>query len=107
MSNAANAKPDVETPPNYEAIVGDLTALRRDLAELMSQLKCGAFKGATDAAEKAVSQLGDRVNHLYDSVAAHGERSGKAISRQVEAQPVMSLLVAFGVGYIASRLLNR
>ena len=39
--------------------------------------------------------------------AAQGQRSAKAIGRQIEEQPVMSLLVAFGVGFVASRMLIR
>jgi ElaB/YqjD/DUF883 family membrane-anchored ribosome-binding protein len=31
----------------------------------------------------------------------------KAISRQVEERPITSLLVAFGVGMIVSRLMSR
>ncbi len=107
MNSTAKAKPEVETPPDFHAVVEDLAALRRDFAGLMSQMKSGALKGANAAAEDALGQLGERANHLYESVAAQGQRSAKAIGRQVEEQPVMSLLVAFGVGFIASRLLTR
>lgn len=107
MSDAANTKPNGDKPMNYDAIVEDLSALRRDLAAFMNQMKSEACKGASDAAEKTVGELADRAKHLYDSVTAQKERSTKAISRQIEEQPVMSLLIAFGVGYIASRLLNR
>ncbi len=107
MNNTTKAKPDVETPAEFDAIVDDLAALRRDFAALMSQMKSGALKGANDAAENTLGQLGDRANHLYDSVAAQGGRLAKAIGLQVEERPVMSLLIAFGVGLIASRLLSR
>jgi ElaB/YqjD/DUF883 family membrane-anchored ribosome-binding protein len=107
VNNTTKARPEVETPANFDAIVDDLAALRRDFAALMSQMKSGAFQGANGAAENTLGQLGDRANHLYDSVAAQGERSAKAIARHVEEQPVMSLLLAFGVGFIASRLLVR
>jgi ElaB/YqjD/DUF883 family membrane-anchored ribosome-binding protein len=107
VNNTTKASPDLDTPTNFDAIVDDLAALRRDFATLMSQMKSGAYKSASDAAENTLGQLGDRANRLYDSVAAQGDRSVKAIGRRVEEQPVMSLLVAFGVGFIASRLLIR
>jgi ElaB/YqjD/DUF883 family membrane-anchored ribosome-binding protein len=107
VNHTTKAKPDVETPADLDAIVNDLAALKRDFASLISQVKSGAFKGASDAAESTLDQLGDRVNHLYDSVAAQGERSVKAIGHQVEERPIMSLLIAFGVGFIASRLMMR
>ncbi|MEA2781144.1 MAG: hypothetical protein QOK29_2688 [Rhodospirillaceae bacterium] len=107
MNNTTKAKPDAETPADFDAIVDDLASLRRDFAALMSQMKSASFKGASEAAENTLGQLGARANHLYDSVASQGERSAKAIGRQVEERPVMSLLIAFGVGLVASRLLIR
>jgi ElaB/YqjD/DUF883 family membrane-anchored ribosome-binding protein len=107
MNSTAKARPDVEAPADFHAVVEDLAALRRDFAALMSQMKSGAVKGANDAAENVLGELGDRANRLYDSVAAQSQRSAKAIGRQVEEQPVMSLLLAFGVGFVASRMLIR
>jgi ElaB/YqjD/DUF883 family membrane-anchored ribosome-binding protein len=54
-----------------------------------------------------MSQLNERASELYESMSDQGERSVKAISRHVEEQPITSLLVAFGVGMIAGRLLSR
>jgi ElaB/YqjD/DUF883 family membrane-anchored ribosome-binding protein len=107
VNSTTKAKPETEAPVDFDAIVSDLAALRQDFADLMSQMKSGALKGANGAAENILNQLGDRAGHLYDSVTAQGERSVKAVSRQVEERPVASLLVAFGVGFIASRLLSR
>jgi ElaB/YqjD/DUF883 family membrane-anchored ribosome-binding protein len=107
VNSTTKAKADLEAPANFDAVVEDLAALRRDVAALMGQIKSGAFKGASDTAEGALGQLNDRANHLYDSLAAQGERSAKAIGRQIEEQPVMSLLIAFGVGFIAGKLLIR
>ena len=81
--------------------------LKRDVAALMSQLKSGAVRGAKEAAENTLDQLSERASRLYDKVAAQGARSTEAISRQVEEQPIASLLIAFGVGFIVSRLLSR
>jgi ElaB/YqjD/DUF883 family membrane-anchored ribosome-binding protein len=107
VNSTTKGKPEIETPADFQAVVEDLAALKRDFAALMSQMKSGALKGANDAAQDALGQLGKRANHLYDSVSAQGERSAKAIGRQIEERPVMSLLIAFGVGFIASRLLTR
>jgi len=107
MNGTMKANSDAEAPADFDAVVADLAALRHDFAGLMSQMKSDAFKGANDAAENVLGEIGDRANRLYDSVAAQGQRSAKAIGRQVEEQPVMSLLLAFGVGFIASRMLIR
>jgi len=107
MNSTTRVKPETDTEVDFDAIVKNIAALRQDFADLMSQMKSGALKGANDTAENVLSQLGDRASHLYDNVTAQGERSVKAVSRQVEERPVMSLLIAFGVGFIASRLLSR
>jgi ElaB/YqjD/DUF883 family membrane-anchored ribosome-binding protein len=107
MNSTARVKSETDTAVDFDAIVRDLAALRQDFSDLMSQMKSGALKGANGAAENILSGLSDKANHLYDSVAAQGERSVKAVGRQVEERPVMSLLIAFGVGFVASRLLSR
>jgi ElaB/YqjD/DUF883 family membrane-anchored ribosome-binding protein len=107
MNSTTRVNPETGTGVDFDAIIGDVAALRQDFADLMSQMKSGALKGANGAAEDILGQLGDRAGHLYDSVTAQGERSVKAVGRQVEERPLVSLLVAFGVGFIASRLLMR
>ena len=107
MNSTARVRPETEAPVDFDTIASDLAALRRDLAGLMSQMKSGAIKDANDTAENVLGQIGDRAHHLYESATAQGERYVKAISREVEERPVMSLLIAFGLGFVASRLLTR
>jgi ElaB/YqjD/DUF883 family membrane-anchored ribosome-binding protein len=105
MNSTTRVKPETDTTGDLDAIVRDLAALRQEFSDLMSQMKSGAFKGANDAAENILGQLGDRAGHLYDSVTAQGKRSVEAVGRHAEERPVMSLLIAFGIGFVASRLL--
>jgi ElaB/YqjD/DUF883 family membrane-anchored ribosome-binding protein len=107
MNSTTRVNPEADTGVDFGAIVRDIAALRQDFADLMSQMKSGALKGANGAAEDALGELSDKAKHLYDRVTAQGERTVKAVGRQVEERPVMSLLIAFGVGFIASRLLSR
>ena len=107
MKGTTATKPDVEKPPDIGAIVDDLAALKRDLATLMDHLKTDALNGASEAAQSAIGRISDQAESIYESLAAQGKRSGKAIGRQIEEQPVVSLLIAFAVGFCASRLLSR
>jgi ElaB/YqjD/DUF883 family membrane-anchored ribosome-binding protein len=107
MNSTTRVNPETATGVDFDAIIRDVAALRQDFADLMSQMKSGALKGANDAADSILGRLGDNANHLYDNVSAQGQRSVKAISRQVEERPIASLLIAFGVGFVASRLLSR
>lgn len=95
---------DHDGPPDAAALMDDLAALKRDFAALTAHLKAGA---GSAAARDAAGQLGDEVHRLYESLAGQSERTAKALSRQVEEQPLASVLIAFGLGFILSRLLSR
>jgi ElaB/YqjD/DUF883 family membrane-anchored ribosome-binding protein len=102
----AKARRRVE-PASFDTIVDDLGTLKRDIGRLMDQMKTGAVDGASEAAQNLLNQLNERASDIYDNLSDQSERSVKAISRQVEERPITSLLVAFGVGMIVSRLMSR
>jgi ElaB/YqjD/DUF883 family membrane-anchored ribosome-binding protein len=107
VNSTTKMTPEAGAPVDLDAIVADLATLRSDFAALVSQMQSAALNGTNDAADSTLGQLGERASRLYDRVAEQGERSVKAVGRHVEERPVISLLIAFGVGFIASRLLNR
>jgi hypothetical protein len=81
----------------------DIAALKRDVAALIDHLKLGATAGV----QSASGQIDDGAHRVCRTVSAEGERAARAICRQVEAQPLMALLVALGVGYVGGRMLSR
>lgn len=107
MTADAKAQPIGGSTPDLDAILNDLASLRRDFATLTDHLKRGAVNGANGVARDAAGHLGDAADRIYENLAAQGERSMKAIGRQVEEQPIISLLLAFALGFIGSRLLSR
>jgi hypothetical protein len=82
--------------PDLEAIIKDVSALKSDIGRLMAHVK-------TDAAET----VNGSARRIYGSLAAEGERSVSALVQQVEERPIASVLIAFAVGFIGSRLLAR
>lgn len=101
MTTTAKAK-DTDGP-DLEAIAADMTALKRDFEKLAGTLRKsgnGAMRGAAEAIQ-------DETAHLYEKAQAQGERSVQAIRTQVEERPITSLLIAFAIGFIGSRLLPR
>jgi ElaB/YqjD/DUF883 family membrane-anchored ribosome-binding protein len=107
MASTTKSRRRGEAPADFDTIVDDLATLKRDFARLMEQMKSGAIDGASETAENLLGRLNERASELYDSMSDRSERSVKAISRQVEERPITSLLVAFGIGMLASRLLSR
>jgi hypothetical protein len=102
MSATTTIHPVADSNPDIDAIVSDLASLRRDLAALTDHLKIGAVSSAKGAARDVAGE----AERLYGNLAAQGERSMKALGRQVEEQPVMSLLLAFALGFAGSRWLS-
>lgn len=97
MADAERSKTDLE------AITDDVAALRRDLAALATHVKTTAVTSASGAA----TQLSEGAYDIYGRLATEGANSAKMISRQVEEQPMVSVLVAFALGFLGSRLLPR
>ena len=107
VARAAKSRRRPQAPAGFDTILAELAGLRRDSAHLMEQMKTGAIDGASETAQSLISQLNERASELYESMSDRSERSVEAIRRQVEEQPITSLLVAFTVGMIAGRLLSR
>jgi ElaB/YqjD/DUF883 family membrane-anchored ribosome-binding protein len=85
------------------AIAEDVAKLRRDLATLMTHVK----EGGADIAQDTLEKISKEARDIYRAVAAEGEHSLKAMSKRVEEQPIASILIAFGIGLIAGKLLSR
>jgi len=88
---------------DLDALTADVERLRKDLAKTMEHLKNGAVNSANNLAEGVT----DEALELYKVMAKKGERTAKALGKQVEDQPITSLLVAFTAGFFLSRLTDR
>lgn len=102
-----DAKSETAAAPDIDQVKQDILALTRDLAALMEKMKAVAVEDSGEAVRDSVEAIGSNARALYDKVAAQGEQSAKAVGRGIEARPVLSLLVAFAVGFCISRLISR
>jgi hypothetical protein len=89
--------------PDLATLQADLAALKRDVGDLVAHLKSGAAASVQGAA----AGLEDSAGKLFRSITDEGERSMKAVGQKVEEQPLMALLIAFGIGYLGGRVLSR
>ena len=90
------ATPGDDANPNGDTIRADIEALKGELAKLMAHVKSGVSDGVAGEAR-----------HLLDAVAGENAEAAEALRRYVEARPLTALLIAFGCGFVASRLLKR
>jgi hypothetical protein len=90
---------DTLTQKDIDAIKEDLAALKRDLTAAVADIR-----EARGAASGIAQQLSDEASALYREVADRGTKATEALGAKVEEQPITSVLLAFCVGYIVSRI---
>jgi ElaB/YqjD/DUF883 family membrane-anchored ribosome-binding protein len=88
---------------DINAIAADVERLKKDLAKAMEHLKSASINSATNLADN----VSEEAAALYEAVARKSQRTAKALEKQVEDQPLTSLLVAFAAGFFISRLTDR
>ena len=99
--------PEPVSQPDLNAISNDLAALKRDFAALLTDLRDGPLSSARAAVQQKAGQIGDRAADLYGQASAQAGKSVDLIAHEIEERPLTTLLLAFSVGFIASRLLSR
>jgi ElaB/YqjD/DUF883 family membrane-anchored ribosome-binding protein len=93
MAESTQAKLD-RTPDS--ALADDIKALQASFAQLAKDLQGTAVNGATE-----------RAKQFGSLVASKADQSAKLVTHQVEEHPLLSVLIAFGVGVLGGRLLSR
>ncbi len=91
---------------DIDAVIADVAALKRDLAKAIARFKDSTADTAEDA-QDFVEEIRDELAGIVKDASKRGSRTIKSVSRKVEDQPVAALLIAFGVGFIISRLISR
>ena len=107
MQTTIKANTETDKTPDVEMIMSDIASLKHDIASLATHLKTSAIDSAAGAGRNAATRVSDRARKLYGDVAEQGQHSVTAISQHVEEKPLTSLLIAFALGLIGSRMLSR
>jgi len=89
--------------PDMTALRADLASLQRDVGVLMAHLQ----SDATATIQGAAAKLEEGAGKLLRNITDEGGRSMKAVGQKIEEQPLMALLIAFGVGYLGGRTIGR
>ena len=91
-----------KTKAAAEDVADEVARLREDLAALKADITRLVKSMRSDAGE-----IGEEAEELYAKLAKEGERSARAVVREFEERPLMTLLIAFAVGFIGGRFLPR
>ena len=91
---------------DYDNLQQEVTDLRRDFATLLENLRARGDGAAKDA-EQTIRELAGQAQRIYDDVSRTGKHSLHAVGKTIEERPLVSILIAFVLGFIGSRLLDR
>jgi len=97
-----------------DTLRGDLGKIRDDIAALTRSLSDAAAAEAkaggarlNQAAHAAAQTAKERAQHFADTARTQGEEGIAALEQRIEQNPFTSVLVAFGVGLVIGKLLDR
>ena len=88
------------TRDDIEALREDIAALKADLAAAVETMRSNSASTVSGLAQ----QISDEASALYREVTDRGTKATQALESKVEEQPLTSVLLAFAVGYIVSRI---
>lgn len=102
MATAKNTDPEFDLREEFES-------LRKLVGELLTEVQTKGKETSSRLADKLESELdhyqekaGQKLHDAYDA----GSAGLDDVSERIRRNPVASLLVAFGAGYVLSRLLG-
>ena len=113
MNQQASASASGHTPEEREELgllKEDLARLRADIQALKEHLASLGDRKATEAREAATARLETlraELDRLAEELGTRGREARRTLEEKVREQPLASLLAAFGLGFLLSRLLER
>jgi hypothetical protein len=91
---------------DYDTLQQEISDLRRDFSALLESLR-GRGDGIAKDAEQTVRDLANQAQRIYDDLSRSGRHSLHTVGKSIEERPLVSILIAFVLGFIGSRLLDR
>ena len=98
----------------FDTLKAGLDTLRKDISSLVSSFGDAAtdeVKTRGRRTRAAVGRATDRAGEVWDDATNEASRRGRegvaALEHQIDERPFLSVLVAFGIGVVVGKLLDR
>ena len=108
------AAADRNLEAEFDTLKAGLDTLRKDISSLVSSfgdVATDEVRTRGRRARAAVGRVTDRAGEVWDDATSEVSRRGRegvaAFEQQIEARPLISVLVAFGIGVVIGKLINR
>jgi ElaB/YqjD/DUF883 family membrane-anchored ribosome-binding protein len=87
----------------FDNVKDDLTKLRNDIANLSNALK----DVTSDTVNEQIALIRHRIDGITGDAKQHGRATLDDLTVRIEERPLASVLIAFGVGLLIGRILDR
>ena len=87
----------------FDILKDDLVKLRGDIANLSAALK----ETTSETVHEQVEAIRARLDGIAGDARVQGRQALDGLADQIEERPLASIMVAFGVGILLGRLLDR
>jgi ElaB/YqjD/DUF883 family membrane-anchored ribosome-binding protein len=98
-----------ESNDALEAARADIADLKASVASLLEHLQSGAKEVKDDLGDglkQEASKLSEQMRELFESFSAGTAKTTTSLEHQVQAQPIRTLAIAVGAGFVLSRLIG-
>ena len=89
-----------------ENLKSEMAKLRADLAGVAAALK-GTGAAEAEKAGEYYAKIKEELRHAAENLKDKGKRSVEAVEHQVGEHPFISLIAAFGAGFLVGKLTDR
>ena len=107
--SATNKPATPESNDALEAARADIADLKASVASLLEHLQSGAKEVKDDLGDglkQEAGKLSEQMRELFESFSAGTAKTTTSLEQQVQAQPIRTLAIAVGAGFILSRLIG-
>jgi ElaB/YqjD/DUF883 family membrane-anchored ribosome-binding protein len=88
---------------DFDTVKGDLAKLREDIANLSNALK----DVTSETVNEQIALIRGRIDTITGEAKQHSRATLEDLADRIEERPLASVLIAFGVGLLAGKLLDR
>jgi ElaB/YqjD/DUF883 family membrane-anchored ribosome-binding protein len=106
---ATNKSATPESNDALEAARADIADLKASVASLLEHLQSGAKEVKEDLGDglkEEAGKLSQQMRELFESFSAGTAKTTTSLEQQVQAQPIRTLAIAVGAGFVLSRLIG-
>ena len=92
-----------------EAARADIADLKASVASLLEHLQSGAKEVKDDLGDglkQEAGKLSEQMRELFEGFSAGTQKTTTSLEHQVQAQPIRTLAIAVGAGFLLSRLIG-